>query len=193
MRRRACAASSEARWCAQRSARRSHRACTTWSTGSSGPGGPTSGGSRTSPASRPVQAPDRTADGAGASPAKVDTQCQHVAQLTVRSDALAETSIRIRFQSLESRLAGGQLPRFAAGRAQTWSRAGGLRRRGTPPQMHRAVVVPPGAGPIRGRSPWLQGTALLMRLRIAVCDGRPRAWAGERGRRRRPAAATSAG
>jgi hypothetical protein len=70
---------------------------------------------------------------------------------------------------------------------------GGRRRRGTPPRMHRAVVVPPGAGTIRGRPPWLQGIAVLMRLWLAVCDGRPRAWAGERGHRRRPAATTSAG
>jgi hypothetical protein len=57
----------------------------------------------------------------------------------------------------------------------------GMRRRGTPPRCIRAVVVPPGAGTIRGCRPRLQGTTMMPRQRGAGIDGRPRAWAGERG------------
>jgi hypothetical protein len=99
--------------------------------------------------------------------------------------APSSPSVRAQVEATANRAcarAPGHLPRHP----------GRMQRRGTPAQMHRAVVVPPGAGPIRGRLPWLQGAAVLMRLSIAVCDGRPRAWAGERGRRRRPAATTSA-
>ncbi len=48
----------------------------------------------------------------------------------------------------------------------------------------RAMVVPPSAGPMRGRLPCGQGTAVLMQLRVAGCDAAPRAWAGERGQRK---------
>jgi len=117
----------------------------------------------------------------------------------------ADSQVERPANCLRRQAVGGQWLAFGAGRGpwdagcvRAWCRAGGP---GTGVAGYgvarlcgciRAVVVPPGASPIRGRPPRLQGTAVLMRLLDAGRDGRPRAWAGERGYRHRPAAATSA-
>jgi len=59
-------------------------------------------------------------------------------------------------------------------------------------RCNRAVVVPPGAGPIRGARSASRPPTVLTRQSGVDHGAAPRAWAGERGHRRRPAATMQA-